>query len=63
VTIHRELAHHGAANDVELAEALNNLADVHCDRDEWRQARDIADEAVARASALRAPEQPAADSL
>lgn len=63
VTIHRELAHHGAANTFKLAEALNNLADVYCDRGEWPQAQDIADEAVTLAATLRASNQPDADSL
>ncbi|GAB1512553.1 hypothetical protein JCM33774_45950 [Actinophytocola sp. KF-1] len=63
VTIHRELARHGAANTFQLAEALNNLADIHCDRGEWPQAQDIADEAVTIASAQRALNQLEVDSL
>ncbi|WP_169811519.1 tetratricopeptide repeat protein [Nocardia harenae] len=41
-------------NRAELVEALNNLADIHCDRDEWPAARERADEAVALAEELPA---------
>lgn len=63
VTIHRELVDQGVGDSVKLAEALNNLADVHCDRHEWPQAQDIADEAVTIASAQHARNQPEVDSL
>jgi tetratricopeptide (TPR) repeat protein len=63
VTVHRELVGRDATDGYELTEALNNLADVHCDRAEWTVARAVADEAVTRATALRDGPRSDADSL
>ncbi|WNV85329.1 tetratricopeptide repeat protein [Umezawaea sp. Da 62-37] len=52
VAIRHDLLTDDPRTRFELAEALNNVADAHCDTEDWAPAKTVAAEAIAIASAL-----------
>jgi tetratricopeptide (TPR) repeat protein len=63
ITSYRDLAAEGVEVRFGLAEALNNLADLYCDLEDWKRAVEPADEAIALATILHAEQRLEATSL